>query len=458
VVATERDEPQTVIGSSMHEIAFPDNFKKFAEEEGRQLKDAHEHVGRDIGTTIAGFVRNRPDILGVQVRGEYAYAACAEQGLKVFDIAFIDHKGFSERITTAPVSPAGQRFFVKTAYATAVASPTTIAPDPTRTHRPENREQSVHAMYGYLYVADKYEGMITVPAATIIDGNPLNNFLERDVTFNPGNILKGANSITIFGTYAYITCDAGLVVVSVDDPKKPVVTSVVGEGFLNHPRAFQGQFRYGYVCDEEGIKVLDVTNPAMPRPLGALPLEDAHSIYLARTYAYVAAGKNGLVILDIERPDAPRVDQVFNAGGVHQRPPRREAGDHLRQRVRLSRRRQEWDEDRPAHLAGDPGQRRIQPSSDAPAHRHLQDPQGRRGAGDLQGDGPRPGGRRERQPGLGLRTGRGQAVRPPATAKAVSPRGGRPALVGQRRPARSGLRPGPTLREGRTAPLISIRI
>ncbi len=314
VVVTERDEPQTVIGSSMHEHAFPDNFKKF-EEEHRELKDEHEHVGRDIGTSITTLLREKPEILSIQTRGEFAYVACGAQGVRVFDIAFIDHKGFSERIVTAPVSPFGQRFYVKTAYATAVASPTTIAPDPTRTHRPENREQEIHPMYAYLYIADKYEGLITTGAATIIDGNPLNNFLKREVTFNPGNILKGANNITIFGTYAYITCDAGLVVISLDDPTKPVVTSVIGEEFLHKPRAFQGQFRYGYVCDEEGIKVLDMTNPAVPRPLGALPLEDAHNIYLARTYAYVAAGKNGLVILDIERPDAPKVDQVFNAGG-----------------------------------------------------------------------------------------------------------------------------------------------
>ena len=39
------------------------------------------------------------------------------------------------------------------------------------------------------------------------------------------------------------------------------------------------------------------------------------SIYLARTYAYVAAGKQGLVILDIERPAEPQIDQVFNANG-----------------------------------------------------------------------------------------------------------------------------------------------
>ncbi len=314
VVVTERDEPQTVIGSTMHEAAFPQNFEKFVEEK-RELKEEHEHVGKDIGTSLATLLREKADVLSVQTRGEYAYAACGERGVKIFDIAFIDHKGFAERITTAPVSPLGQRFYVKTAFATAVASPSTLAPDPTRTGKPENREQAIHPLYAYLYIADKYEGLVTVQIGTVIDGNPLNNFLEREVTFNPGNVLKGANAITIFGTYAYITCDAGLVVVSLDDPKKPVVTAVIGEDFLRKPRAFQGQFRYGYVCDEEGVKVLDLTNPAVPRPIGALPLEDAHNIYLARTYAYVAAGKNGLVILDIERPDAPRVDQVFSAGG-----------------------------------------------------------------------------------------------------------------------------------------------
>jgi hypothetical protein len=314
VVVTERDEPQTVIGSTMHEIAFPDRFKKF-EEEHRELKDEHEHPTNDIGTSLSTFGRKKGEVLSVQNRGEFAYAACGEQGIRVWDIAFIDHKGFSERFNTAPVSPLGQKFYLKTAYAAAVASPSTIAPDPLRAHKPENKEEPIHLMYGFLYIADRYEGLITVGAGSIIDGNPLNNFLKREVTFNPGNILKGANNITIFGTYAYITCDAGLVVISLDDPTKPVVTSVIGEGFLHKPRAFQAQFRYGYVCDEEGIKVLDMTDLASPKPLGALPLEDAHNIYLARTYAYVAAGKNGLVILDIEKPDAPRLDQIYDAGG-----------------------------------------------------------------------------------------------------------------------------------------------
>ena len=53
----------------------------------------------------------------------------------------------------------------------------------------------------------------------MLDGNPLNNFLKRDVTFNPDGILNGAASITIVGTYAYVCCDAGLVVVSTRRPE-----------------------------------------------------------------------------------------------------------------------------------------------------------------------------------------------------------------------------------------------
>ena len=47
-----------------------------------------------------------------------------------------------------------------------------------------------------------------------------------------------------------------------------------------------------------------------------MPFEDAHGIYLARTYAYVAAGKHGLVILNIESPKEAYIDQVYDACGV----------------------------------------------------------------------------------------------------------------------------------------------
>ena len=47
-----------------------------------------------------------------------------------------------------------------------------------------------------------------------------------------------------------------------------------------------------------------------------MPLAHAHGLYLARTYAYVAAGSQGLAIVDIKAPERPRLDQTFNAGGA----------------------------------------------------------------------------------------------------------------------------------------------
>ncbi len=314
VVVTENSEPQAVIGSSLHAIAYPENYREHLRK-SRVLQNAHSHSGKDLSDNFAlGF--RQPEVLDVQHRGEYLYAACGEGGLRIFDIAFVDHKGFSARVTTAPVSPLGQRLYVRTKYAQAVAAPTTIAPDPTRKQDPENEEVTVHPFYAYIYVADKYEGLIMVGAGTLLDGNPLNNYLERAATFNPDGLLCGARAISFVGTLAYVCCDAGLVVVNLADPLHPQITSVVGQtDNLNQPRAVTTQFRYAFVTDCNGVSILDITDPAHPHVVQQVPLEDARQIYAARTYAYVAAGRQGLVILDITRPDASFIDQVFNGNG-----------------------------------------------------------------------------------------------------------------------------------------------
>lgn len=313
VVVTERDEPQAVIGSSLHRLAFPDYFREHQEREC-QLEHSHEHPGRDIGDRLKHPLR-KPNIQSLQARGEYLYAACGEGGLRVFDIAFIDHKGFSERIVTAPVSPLGQQFYVPTKYATAVAAPATTAPDPTRKQDPENQEPKVPLLYAFLYVTDREEGLILVGAGTLLDGDPTNNFLERALTFNPNGILCGARAISFAGTYAYICADVGVVVVDLHDPTNPRIETVIGTPFLNQPNSVQFQFRYAFVTDCEGLKVLDVTDLAAPQLKASLPLSDARNVYVARTYAYVAGGQNGLVIVDVKNPLEPKIDQIYNADG-----------------------------------------------------------------------------------------------------------------------------------------------
>src|SRR5437660_925842 len=116
VAVAEHDEPEAIYGSDLHRIAYPANYKKFVDHH-RELEAASEHPG---------------NVLDIQARGEYAYAALGTGGFRAYDIANIDNKGFSEKMTTAPFSPLGQRFYVPTKNAQAVASPSTLAVDPLR--------------------------------------------------------------------------------------------------------------------------------------------------------------------------------------------------------------------------------------------------------------------------------------------------------------------------------------
>ncbi len=312
IAVAEHDEPEAIYGSDLHRVAYPDDYREFVKRE-RELPTSYEHDG---------------NILDIQVRGEYAYAAMGKGGLRVFDIANLDNKGFSERITSAPVSPLGQRFYVPTKNAMAVASPTTLGVDPLRKQLPENEEQPIHLMYGFLYVADAEEGLVVIGdpnlkakmpgVSTLLDGNPNNNFLKRALAFNPDGILTGARRITIAGTYAYILTDKNLVVVDLDNPLAPKITATVGAPDLENPRGIAVQFRYAFVVDNYGLKTLDVTDLAHPKPVptGRAALDDARNVYVARTYAYVAGGKNGLAIFDVENPEVPRLDQVFNANNA----------------------------------------------------------------------------------------------------------------------------------------------
>ncbi len=165
-------------------------------------------------------------------------------------------------------------------------------------------------------MADKYEGLILVSAATLLDGNPSNNFLKRALTWNPNGVLNGASNITIAGTYAYITTERGaVVVVNISDPASPRLVAELS-GF-KAPGAVAVQFRYAFVVDGDGLKVIDITLPEKPRVIesAVVKIAGAKNLYVARTYAYVAAGAEGLVIVDIEKPDKPKLDLAFNAEG-----------------------------------------------------------------------------------------------------------------------------------------------
>jgi hypothetical protein len=303
VVWTEQEEPQAVLGSHLQEMAYPDDYRKHVAS-GGLLKEAYPHEAADIQD--------------LTLRGEYLYTANGPAGFEVFDVADIDQKGFSERVITAPVSPLGQRTYVRTKYATSVALPSTLELDPARLHLPENEEQKIDRFYAYAYVTDFYEGLVIVNVTTLLDGNPDNNFLKKDLVFNPGGVLDGARFVTAAGHRLYVCTARGLVVVDASDPMHPRVVSQLTDGWLSNPRAVAVQFRYAFVTDDEGLKVLDITDPAHPVPVknATVKLRNANRLYLARTYAYVADGAEGLAIIKIENPEHPSIYQIYNADGL----------------------------------------------------------------------------------------------------------------------------------------------
>jgi hypothetical protein len=304
VRVTEWDEPQAVIGSYLHRYAYPDWFR------------AHVERGRTLAT---GFAQDTGDAVNcLQHRGEYLYVAAGKHGMQAYDIASVGNKGVSQPVIDAPFSPLGHDTRIDSKDATCVVLPTNQAIHPPRNQgdlmRNDNLEQPFHPIYNYALITDAVEGLILTDVNTLADGEPRNNFLERALTWNPDGVLNGARHLALGGYYAYVVADSGLVVLNLDDPLQP---KVIAQLPMQDARSAALQFRYLFVTTGRGLEVVDVTHPESPRLVegSGVAIADAHRVFVSRTYAYVAAGNEGLVIVDVERPEAMTEYMRFDAGG-----------------------------------------------------------------------------------------------------------------------------------------------
>ena len=330
---TEWDEPQAVLGSYLHRYAYPDYWRRHVEDNDRELKDwvRGQTFDGDLGGETKAFEQfanvhegTKGRVGCLQLRGEYMFVAEGKGGFRAYDVASIANKGVSERIITAPFSPFGQDTHVKTKDATCMALATNqpVAPDRnTPEMREMNQEQPFLPIYNYAVITDAREGLVLVDINTLADSEFRNNKLRRaefadgSKAWNPDGVLDDARHIHLAGEVAYITARRGLVVVDLADPLNPQVAAVRE---LSDARASAIQFRYLWVTDSEGVKLFDVTQLRNPVAISAatVPLADARRMYVARTFAYVAAKGEGLVILDVKNPEKPRVHARETLGGT----------------------------------------------------------------------------------------------------------------------------------------------
>jgi hypothetical protein len=130
----------------------------------------------------------------------------------------------------------------------------------------------------------------------------------------------GAMHSFMAGTNLFVVAQKGLFVLGLSNTKleTPALLGELSGGQFKNPRAIGVQFRYAFVTDGEGFKTVDISDPARPKlvPGATVPLKNARRFYLARTYASVADGADGLAFIDITNPEKPKLERLYNAGGA----------------------------------------------------------------------------------------------------------------------------------------------
>jgi hypothetical protein len=158
-----------------------------------------------------------------------------------------------------------------------------------------------------------------------------------------------ASDVAVRGPTAYLVDEtAGLRAIDVSDPTAPQQVGFLPRLWVSGPIALAEQGNRGYVLDlNDGIWILDLSDPATPRTsgffttrdfigdiagsenrlytvsrnhgliiydttdpsqvrqLGALSIDEARRIELMDSIAYVAAGSNGVFVVDVSNPAAP---------------------------------------------------------------------------------------------------------------------------------------------------------
>jgi hypothetical protein len=210
----------------------------------------------------------------VDVFDNYAYVAAGTPGLKIVDI-------------TVSSSPA-----VVSSLETYHANDVVVQGD-------------------YAYIADDYFGLKVVdvldPGSPFICGS-----------YNtPGY----AKALDVSGEYAYLAdYEGGFRVVNVESPLNPYEVAACSSGYAID---VETQGNYAYVVDNS-LLIFDITDPTSPYQVGGYSgIESLHGITVSGDYAYVtylfdSDGVFGLKVIDISIPTSPTpLGSVITPGGEY---------------------------------------------------------------------------------------------------------------------------------------------
>ena len=312
VVWTEPEEPQAAIGSHLHKLAYPKELRGTSSPGGGKLGTVYEHRCHRLP---------RPDA----ARGVPLHRQRQRRVPGVRHRATSTTKRFSERFNTSPVSPHRSRTCTSRpeGIATVPRAPEHPRPRPDcGTHLPENEETPIPLYYGSIYGTDTVEGLVESsgwPRSSTgqPDKSGFCTRTQRSIRMACSMVRRDVRSRRRRAPLHHES--AGPVGGQTWNTRMQARSSraITAASALKNPRAVAIQFQYAFVTDDEGLKIFSLADPDHPAPISGarVPLADAHRLYLARTYCYVADGRDGLAIIDIERPEHPHVAEMYTADG-----------------------------------------------------------------------------------------------------------------------------------------------
>lgn len=344
-----------------HNLAFDGNTVYFAAGDGGlNIAD----VSDASAPSILGHCQIDGDAVAVAVSGDYAFVASTSNGITVVDVA--DHNNPSA-IAHIQMSGSVYDVAIMGTYAlvansdigvqiidiAAPATPSIIGAVPPLAGRTEAIAVSgtyafIANYLGSLQVIDLAdpEAPLTWGASTtsraqdiVVTGNrayignrrgsdgggldiyDISN-PESPILIGHSEMMTHPNRLAILGDYL-VTLESDFVpfVQAVLDVSNPADVAVVSSKTISGKvmdTKISGNVAAVAVegtSEEDGLYLIDISNPESPTPVGFIEMSAARFVYLDGNYAYVSRMGNGLDIVDISDPANPFVTSNYYIGG-----------------------------------------------------------------------------------------------------------------------------------------------
>jgi len=122
-------------------------------------------------------------------------------------------------------------------------------------------------------------------------------------------------AIEVTGNTAFVATENGLDLVDVTDPSSPIEVGSIDRPWVASDLVIEGDFAY-VTAPESGLWIIDVSDPAQPVEVSSwVATWKAHDLEVADGFAFVADGDGGLRVIDVTNPADPTEVGVLETEG-----------------------------------------------------------------------------------------------------------------------------------------------